>query len=119
MTDSLEDFDPGEDVTDQFVIQRKPGMVVSVRLDAQDSQKLLTYADETGYTVSQIARQAIHSFFSSTRRSGGEAIIMTVAAADPAFGFVIRTTAEGTPTAGTPLAAIDSRGPTPAVFQPV
>lgn len=66
MTFEPEELELGENVTDQ-VRQHKPsGIVVSVRLAPEDSVKLIDLAEETGKTVSQIAREAIRSFISQS-----------------------------------------------------
>lgn len=75
-------FEPGEDVTDEFDVTRKPtGMVVSVRLAPEDANRLSARAEETGMTVSQLARQAIRSFlnFGGGRRTAIAGYSMEVA----------------------------------------
>jgi predicted transcriptional regulator len=63
MTNRPEDFEAGDDVTEEFETPRRPfGMVVSVRIGPEESAKLIDLAEETGRTVSQVARQAIRSF---------------------------------------------------------
>ena len=61
------DLDPqfiaGEDVTEELTPPRRDsGMVVSVRLERGDAEKLVEMAEESGHTVSQIARQAIRGY---------------------------------------------------------
>ncbi|MBI4317411.1 MAG: hypothetical protein HY675_02885 [Chloroflexi bacterium] len=59
-----EDFEAGENVTDQVRRSKPGGIVVSVRLMPEDSVKLVDLAEESGQTISQVARQAIRSFLS-------------------------------------------------------
>src|SRR3989304_3325946 len=67
MNTGSQEFEVGENVTDEIVDYRQSrssGIVVSVRLAPEDSTKLIILAEESGKTVSQIARQAIRSFIS-------------------------------------------------------
>ncbi len=57
-----EQFEAGENVTDKVQRGGTPSMVVSVRLDPGDSASLITVAEQSGKTLSQIARQAIRAF---------------------------------------------------------
>lgn len=59
-----EEFEAGENVTDQVQRNKPSRIVISVRLTPEDSVKLLDLAEESGKTVSQVARQAIRSFIS-------------------------------------------------------
>ena len=59
-----EEFEAGENVTDQVRRNRPTGIVVSVRLTPEDSAKLIDLAEESGKTVSQVAREAIRTFIS-------------------------------------------------------
>ena len=63
-----EEFEAGENVTDQVRRNKASGIVVSVRLAPEDSIKLIDLAEESGKTVSQVARQAIRSFISQCGR---------------------------------------------------
>ncbi len=60
----LEEFEAGENVTGQVRRNRAGGIVVSVRLTQEDSARLVGLAEDSGKTVSQIARQAIRAFLS-------------------------------------------------------
>lgn len=69
MNTEPEEFEVGENITDQVDRRsRSSGIVVSVRLAPEDSAKLIDLAEESGKTVSQIARQAIRSFISHGRQ---------------------------------------------------
>ena len=59
-----EEFEAGENVTDEVRRSKPGGIVVSVRLSREDSAKLVDLAEDSGKTVSQIARQAIRIFVS-------------------------------------------------------
>lgn len=59
-----EDFEAGENMTDQVQKSKPMGIVVSVRLTPEDSDKLVDLAEESGKTVSQLVRQAVRSFLS-------------------------------------------------------
>ncbi|MDO8473110.1 MAG: hypothetical protein Q7T05_04755, partial [Dehalococcoidia bacterium] len=56
--------------TDQVDNRRgkSTGIVVSVRLAPEDSGKLVDLAEESGKTVSQVAREAIRAFISQDRQ---------------------------------------------------
>lgn len=62
MTLSQDDFEAGTNVTARVRGEKSGGMVVSVRLAAEDSDRLVELAEETGRTASDLARQAIRSF---------------------------------------------------------
>ena len=61
-------FDPADYEIDEGLAEpfdrpkQRAGMVVSVRLDAAETDRLLGFADETERTVSQVARLAIRKF---------------------------------------------------------
>lgn len=82
-----EDFEAGENITDKVRRGKPGGMVVSVRLTQEDSVKLVDLAEEIGKTISQVARQAIHSFISQRRQpavlapeiTGGTKVVEVVA----------------------------------------
>jgi hypothetical protein len=57
-----EAFEAGENVTEEVRKGKTAGMVVSVRLSPEDSSNLISLAEESGKTVSQVVRQAIRSF---------------------------------------------------------
>lgn len=59
-----EEFEAGENVTDKVRRNKSGGIVVSVRLTKEDSDALVRVAEESGKTVSQVARQAIRAFLS-------------------------------------------------------
>ena len=63
-----EEFEAGENVTDQVRRNKPSGIVISVRLTPEDSIKLVDLAEESGKTVSQVARQAIRSFIAQSAR---------------------------------------------------
>ena len=63
-----EQFEAGENVTDEVRRNRPGGMVVSVRLTQEDSVKLIDLAEESGKTISQLARQAIRAFIAYSGR---------------------------------------------------
>jgi hypothetical protein len=91
-------FEAGEDVTESFERSRHSGMVVSVRLPAEDSDKLIDLAEETGRTVSQVARQAIRSFLAGGgRKVDNQEVSATMQAEAP---LVVRSNDQGSPTEG-------------------
>jgi hypothetical protein len=97
MSNDLDQFDPGEDVTDEFDAPRRPtGMVVSVRIGPEESEKLINLAEESGRTVSQVARQAIRSFLSFGAKRNPEVTV----SADPQASLVVRTSGDTAPTEG-------------------
>jgi hypothetical protein len=101
----IDDFQPGEDVTDSFEEPRRPsGIVVSVRLAPQDADRLIDLAEETGRTVSQIARQAIRSFLAFGDRSV-EIREVTVASSPEVGMLTVRTEWAGVPTHNLPAFA--------------
>jgi hypothetical protein len=115
MSRELDDYEPGEDVTEEFEPTRRPaGIVVSVRLGAEDAEKLVELAEESGRTVSQVARQAIRAFVAF----GGRRSESTEVTAESFFGLVLRTAAPGTPTEASQVIHVESQGPTPAEFAP-
>lgn len=59
-----EEFELGEDITEQFEAPKRSrsGIVVSVRLEPDDADRLTELAEATGRTVSQVARAAIHDY---------------------------------------------------------
>jgi len=118
MSKELDQYEAGEDVTEEFDTPRRPaGIVVSVRLGSEDAVKLVDLAEETGRTVSQLARQAIRSFLAFGGRRT-ESTEMTVVSVNEEFGLIVRTSAFGAPTEGSPALRVESHGPTPALFQP-
>ena len=64
MTDILSEFVPGEDVTGDVTPGTRGGVVVSVRLAPEDADRLVKLAEESGKTVSQVAREALRAFVS-------------------------------------------------------
>ncbi|MCL4370385.1 MAG: hypothetical protein M1380_05705 [Chloroflexi bacterium] len=58
------EFEAGENVTDQVRRNKPGGIVVSVRLAQEDSVRLVDLAEDSGQTISQVARQAIRAFLS-------------------------------------------------------
>lgn len=64
MTINPEDFEAGANVTSRVRSEKSGGLVVSARLSPEDTERLLTLSDETGRTVSDLARQAIRTFLS-------------------------------------------------------
>jgi hypothetical protein len=97
MTNEPEDFEAGEDVTDDFDAPQRPaGMVVSVRIAPQDAERLVDLAETSGHTVSQIARQAIRSFLSSSGRPRREATVSSA----PDVSLFVRTSEDTAPTEG-------------------
>jgi len=102
MTKELDDeFQPDEDVTEEFEKPRRSGgMVVSTRIDAEDADKLVALAEESGRTVSQVARQAIRAFVAfGTRRPEAQEVTAT-ADVDAGVGLMVRTEGTGTATYG-------------------
>jgi len=63
-----EEFRAGENVTDRVRRRGPGGIVVSVRLELTDSANLAALAEESGKTVSQIAREAIRVFLAQRGR---------------------------------------------------
>lgn len=59
-----EEFEAGENVTNQVRRNKPGGIVVSVRLTPEDSVRLVDLAEDSGKTISQVARQAIRAFLS-------------------------------------------------------
>ena len=56
------EFELGEEVTE--LVQRprrKPGVVISVRIEADDAKRLFALAEKRDQTVSDVAREAIDS----------------------------------------------------------
>ena len=64
MTNSLSQFEPGEDATEDVESGSGPGVVVSVRLARDDAERLMSLAEDSGKTVSQVAREALRAFVS-------------------------------------------------------
>ena len=58
----LSNFEAGEDVTHKVTREKPRGVVISVRLAGDDAERLVSLAEQAGTTVSELARQAIHSF---------------------------------------------------------
>jgi hypothetical protein len=84
-----EEFYGDDDVTEEFEKPRHAsGMVVSVRLGAEDAENLVTLAEESGRTVSQVARQAIRAYLSFSGRKV-DTTEVTVAS-EGSLGLVIR-----------------------------
>ncbi|MBI2908308.1 MAG: CopG family transcriptional regulator [Chloroflexi bacterium] len=61
-----EEFEAGENVTNQVRRSKPAAIVVSVRLSPEDSVKLIDLAEASGKTVSQVAREAIRLFMSQS-----------------------------------------------------
>lgn len=98
----LEEFEAGENVTDQFASPKRPsGIVISVRLDPQDADRLVDHAEATGRTLSQVGREAIRDYLRYGLRSGYEPEL-TISASDGVSLFV-RTNARGPSTEGCPV----------------
>jgi hypothetical protein len=69
----------GEDVTDR-VTRKDQGLVVSVRLDREDSARLTAIAKKSDRTLSQIARAALKDYIVRAETSslfGGQVTIVT------------------------------------------
>ena len=101
MSNDPDQFEADEDVTSEYEAPSRPsGMVVSVRLAAEDSEKLMHLAEETGLTVSQIARRAIQAFvaFGGRRTETTELTVAT----EGDLGLLVRTQAVGSATQGVP-----------------
>ena len=97
MNNDVDQFEPGEDVTGEFDVPRRPaGMVVSVRIGPEESEKLLSLAEESGRTVSQVARQAIRSFLAF----GGKRSSEVTVSSDPQASLIVRTSGDAAPTEG-------------------
>jgi len=63
MTLDPSEFIAGDNVTDDFEPPRgRGGVVVSVRLAANDADRLSEAAEATGRTISQVAREALLSY---------------------------------------------------------
>ncbi len=60
------DFEIGEEITD---VRRAPrsGVVISVRLSAEEADRLHDIAESTDRTVSQVAREALSGYLRSAR----------------------------------------------------
>src|SRR5688572_9225406 len=69
MTLDPKDFELGEDVTDQVVRAKAPGLVVSARLDREDAKRLFALAKKTDRTPSQIAREALRRYLADTEQA--------------------------------------------------
>ena len=102
MTSNLnDDYEPGEDVTEEFESPPQPaGIVVSARLAPEDSAKLIDLAEQTDRTVSQIARLAIRGFLAAAETKSEELPEMTFAADPEGRGFVVRAIASSPATEG-------------------
>jgi hypothetical protein len=97
MSNEPDDFEAGDDVTDDFDAPRRPsGMVVSVRIAPEDSERLISLAEASGHTVSQIARQAIRSFLASGGKPRREATISSA----PESSLYVRVSEDSAPTQG-------------------
>lgn len=70
MTIDISQFQAGEDVTDEFEpLKRRSGIVVSVRLNPTDADRLMAAAEDSGRTVSQVAREAIENYLDGRVRA--------------------------------------------------
>jgi len=65
-----DDYILGEDITDEIERVKRPGLVVSARLDHADAARLLALARATNRTVSQVAREAIKLFIAQSESNG-------------------------------------------------
>ena len=70
MTNELDQFEPGEDVTDEFEIPppEKRGIVISIRLSVAEARLLAELAAGNGQTVSEASRAALLGFLKSSKR---------------------------------------------------
>jgi hypothetical protein len=70
MTNELDQFEPGEDVTDEFEIPppEERGIVISIRLSLAEARRLTELAAENGQTLSETSRAALLGFLKSPRR---------------------------------------------------
>ena len=67
MTLDPELFEAGTNVTARVRGDKSPGLVLSVRLSAEDAESLLSMAEETGRSVSEIARMAVRAFLNKEK----------------------------------------------------
>ena len=66
---NVEDFDLDQDVALEVETRRRRrGVVVSVRLDSEDAGLLFAQAEQSGSTVSEVARKAIHAYLHNPTR---------------------------------------------------
>lgn len=69
MTIDPKEFELGEDVTDQVVRSKAPGLVVSARLDREDATRLFALAKRTDRTPSQISREALRRYLAEADKA--------------------------------------------------
>jgi hypothetical protein len=62
MTINPDEFEAGTNVTARARSEKSGGMVVSIRLSADDAEGILALAERSGRSVTDIARQAIRAF---------------------------------------------------------
>lgn len=108
------DFEIGEEITD---VRRGPrnGAVISVRLSAEEADRLHDIAESTERTVSQIAREALSEYIRSARTGAAGARLDVMAGSSSNSSVTLTASSSYMPTGGVrirtsaPVAASASR----------
>jgi hypothetical protein len=81
-----EKFRAGENVSDRVHRSETAGIVVSARLSPEDSSTLIVLAEESGKTISQVAREAIRAFLA--QRKERPAFVPEITGNGPDFDII-------------------------------